>query len=629
MLRPRWLPVGAELHPSGGVHFRVWAPERQKIEVVIEPRQGASSIIELTREVGGYFGVLASDVRPGELYRFRLDGDDRQLFPDPASRFQPDGPFGPSQVVDPNRFRWSDSAWAGVNPAGQILYELHVGTFTREGTWEAATVELPELADLGITVVEVMPIADFPGRFGWGYDGVNLFAPCRLYGAPDDVRRFVDRAHALGIGVILDVVYNHFGSVGNFLTQFSRYYHSDRHRCEWGPAVNFDGENATPVREFILANVRYWIEEFHFDGFRVDATQAFYDVSTQHILCELGEEARRAAAGKEIFLLGENEPQQVRIVRSREAGGYDFDALWNDDFHHSLMVRLTGRREAYYSDYFGSPEEFVALAKWGYLYQGQFYPWQHAPRGSPTFGLGGPTFVNYLENHDQLANSARGLRVWQMTSPGRFRAATAFLLLAPGTPFIFQGEEFSASSPFLYFYDGPPEEGEKVARGRADFLKQFASLASREMQARLCDPTAANTFERSKLDFADRQRHAESYRLHRDLIWLRRRDLVFRRQASEAVHGARLSDDAFVLRYLGGEEGDRLLVVNFGRELRLRSVPQPLLAPPERGRWEILWSSERFDYGGGGTPAVVADEGWSIPGESAMVFSAGPQSNVP
>ena len=619
----RRLPVGAEPCPGGGVQFRVWAPERQTVEVALgSPNKELPR--ELTRETGGYFSGFVPEAQAGQLYRYRLDGDDNQLFPDPASRFQPEGPFGPSQVIDPDSFDWGDSSWPGVTAAGHVIYEMHIGTFTPEGSWRAATDQLAELAELGITLVEMMPVADFPGQFGWGYDGVNLFAPCRLYGTPDDLRYFVDRAHALGLGVILDVVYNHFGSVGNFLIQFSRYYHSDRHRCEWGAAVNYDGENAAPVREFILANARYWIEEFHFDGYRIDATQAFHDDSHQHILSDLDNEARRAAAGKRIFLLGENEPQQVNMVRSRDQGGYGLDALWNDDFHHSVVVRLTGRREAYYNDYFGTPEEFLAVAKWGFLYQGQFYSWQRQPRGSPTFGLSGATFVNYLENHDQLANSARGLRLWQMTSPGRLRAATAFFLLAPGTPFLFQGQEFASSSPFLYFYDGPPDEAENVAQGRADFLAQFRSLASPETQARLCNPADRKTFERSKLDFADRQRHAEHYQLHRDLIWLRRRDAVFSRQASEAVHGARLSNDAFVLRYLGGPDEDRLLVVNFGIELRLRSVPEPLLAPPHGKRWELLWSSERCEYGGNGTPAVVVDDGWWLPGESAFVFGGRP-----
>jgi maltooligosyltrehalose trehalohydrolase len=591
--------------------------------VIVARVQGEASAFELSREIGGYFSGVVADAQVGQLYRYRLDGDEARVFADPVSRFQPEGPFGPSQIIDPGSFQWTNSAWPGIAAAGHVIYELHVGTFTPQGTWQAAAEQLSELAETGITLVEVMPLADFPGRFGWGYDGVNLFAPCRLYGTPDDFRSFVDRAHALGLGVVLDVVYNHFGTVGNFQTEFARYYHSDRHKCEWGPAVNFDGENAAPVREFILVNVRYWIEEFHVDGYRVDATQAFYDDSPRHILSELADAARHAARGNQILLLAENEPQDVRLVRSSDRGGYGLDALWNDDFHHTAMVRLTGRREAYFNDYFGTPEEFVAVAKWGFLYQGQRYAWQGHPRGTPTFGLSGPTFVNFLENHDQLANSARGLRLWQRTSPGRFRAATAVLLLTPGTPFLFQGQEFSASSPFLYFYDGPPEEAEKVAEGRANFLAQFRSFATPETRARFCHPADPATFERSKLDFADRQRHAASYQLHRDLIWLRRRDPVFSRQASEAVDGARLSDDAFVLRYLGGKDGDRLLVVNFGVELRFASLPQPLLAPPEHGDWELLWSSEQFEYGGNGTPTIVTEEGWWIPGESAVVLASG------
>ena len=619
---PRRLPIGAEILPDGGVHFRVWAPEVASVDVVFEPSDGAPPAIALARESGGYFNGLAAEAKAGQLYRYRLDGDDHRAFPDPASRFQPHGPFGPSQMVDLESFAWTDSAWSGVSATGNVIYEMHIGAFTREGTWQAAERQLPELAETGITLLEIMPVADFAGRFGWGYDGVNLFAPNRVYGTPDDFRSFVDRAHALGMGVMLDVVYNHFGGVGNFQPCFSRFYDSDRHTTEWGKSLNFDGENCAPVREFVLANVRYWIEEFHVDGYRIDAAQALHDDSPRHILCDLGEEARRAAGGKGIFLLAEHEPQHVRLVRPCDQGGLGLDALWNDDFHHTCMVRLTGRREAYYSDYFGEPEEFVSLAKWGYLYQGQFYPWQGNARGSPTFGLSGAKFVNYLENHDQVANSLRGERLWQMTSPGRFRAATAFLLLAPGTPLLFQGQEFASSSPFLFFLDSEPEQAESVARGRATFLAQFTSMASPEMRRHLSEPADRASFERSKIDFADRQRHAATYNLHRDLIWLRRRDEVFSRQASDAVHGARLSDDAFILRYLGGPLGDRLLVVNFGCTLELRAAPQPLLAPPEHRGWRLLWSSEHPDYGGSGTADIIIDASWSIPGEAAVVMTS-------
>lgn len=618
----RRLPVGAEPLPSGGVQFRVWCPERQQVGVVFETVGRELPTIELRREVGGYFSGVAREARAGDLYRFRLDGQSQLVFADPASRFQPEGPFGPSQVIDPATFVWTDDGWRGVELAGQVIYEMHIGTFTPAGTWRAARDQLGELADVGVTLIEMMPVADFPGQFGWGYDGVNHFAPTRLYGTPDDLRQFIDAAHGEGLGVILDVVYNHLGSVGNLLPQFSRYYSSDRHKSEWGEAVNFDGPNAAPVREFVLANVRYWIEEFHFDGLRLDATQAFYDDSPEHILGEIGRTARAAAGQRGVVMLGENEPQQVRMVRKAGDGGHGLDALWNDDFHHSAVVRLTGRRDAYYSDYFGTPEEFLAVAKWGFLYQGQIYPWQRGTRGTPTYGLTAATFVNFIENHDQLANSARGERLWRQTSPGRLRAATAYLLLGPGTPMVFQGQEFSASSPFLYFADCGPELAADVAAGRAKFLAQFRPLATPEMQSLLVDPCDRETFERSKLDFGDRQRHAASYALHRDLIRLRRQDPVFRRQAADRLDGARLSDDAFVLRFFGAGDGDRLLVVNFGCELRINSAPQPLLAPVEGGAWRVVWSSESPQYGGNGTAPLDTDAGWWIPGEAGVVLTS-------
>lgn len=619
----RRYPIGAEPLAPGGVHFRVWCPERQQVEVVFETPDRETPNLELTRELGGYFSGMAPDARGGDRYRLRLDGDPQLAFADPASRFQPDGPFGPSQFVDPSTFAWTDAAWRGVELAGQVIYEMHVGTFTPEGTWRAAREQLTELARTGITLLEIMPLADFPGEFGWGYDGVNHFAPTRLYGVPDDLRAFIDAAHGVGLGVVLDVVYNHLGSVGNFLLPFSRYYASDRHKSEWGDAINFDGPNAAAVREFVLTNVRYWVEEFHFDGLRIDATQALYDDSSEHILGEIVRTAREAALNRAVLVLGENEPQQVRMVRPQSDGGHGLDALWNDDFHHSVMVRLTGRREAYYSDYFGSPEEFIALAKWGFLYQGQIYPWQRGRRGTPTQGLPAATFISLFENHDQLANSARGERAWRQTSPGRFRAATAYTLLAPGTPLLFQGQEFCSTSPFLYFADTGPELAAAVAAGRARFLAQFRALGTPEMQALLPHPGDRQAFERSKLDFADRQRHAGAYLLHRDLLCLRREDPVFRQQSADRLEGARLSDDAFVLRFLGGANGDRLLVVNFGRELRINSAPQPLLAPVERCEWRILWSSESPQYGGNGTAPLDTDAGWWVPGEAAVVLTSG------
>ncbi len=616
----RRLSIGAEVLPEGGVHFRVWAPARSLVEVVVyhgeEGEEKASFLLE--PEGDGYFSGIAPEAREGTLYRYRLDGGD--AFPDPASRFQPEGPHGPSQVVDPDAFRWTDAGWQGVELQGQVIYEMHIGTFTPEGTWDAAARELPELARAGVTLLEVMPVADFTGRFGWGYDGVDMFAPTRLYGTPDDMRRFVDRAHASGIGVILDVVYNHFGPDGCYIAQFSPDYFTDRYENEWGEALNFDGPNSGPVREFFLANAGYWIEEFHLDGLRLDATQQVFDASPDHILAAVTRRVREAGAGRSTLIVAENEPQHTRMVRSPERGGYGMDALWNDDFHHSARVALTGRNEAYYTDYHGTPQELISAVRWGYLYQGQRYKWQKKRRGTPTFGLESAVFVNYLQNHDQIANSAYGQRIHELTTPGRFRTMTALLLLGPGTPMLFQGQEFAASSPFVYFADHKPELAEKVHAGRKQFLAQFPGLAPPEMQARIPNPTDPSTFERSKLDLLERERHAESYVLHRDLLRLRREDPVFRAQRSDRLHGAVLGSEAFILRFFGEAGDDRLLVVNLGRGLHLDPAPEPLLAPPAERRWTVLWSSEDPRYGGTGTPPLDTEENWRLPGHAAVVL---------
>jgi maltooligosyltrehalose trehalohydrolase len=624
MKRPRRLPVGAEIMPAGGVHFRVWAPRRRSVELVLETAGEESSedqshSVKLEPEADGYFSGHVSEATAGMLYRYRLDGA-ADLYPDPATRFQPQGPHGPSQIIDASRFHWTDAGWQGTPLRGQVIYEMHIGTFTREGTWEAASRELAELAAAGITVLEVMPVADFPGRFGWGYDGVNLFAPTRLYGEPDDFRRFVDRAHAAGLGVILDVVYNHIGPDGNYLLQFATDYFTDRYKNEWGEAVNFDGPHSVPVREFFLANAEYWIDEFHLDGLRLDATQQIFDESREHILAALSRRVRQAARDRATLIVAENEAQHVQLVRPLDQGGYGLDGLWNDDFHHSAMVALTGHNEAYYTDYLGNPQELLSAVKWGYLYQGQRYSWQKQRRGTAALDQSPARFVTFIQNHDQVANSGRGLRCHLLTSPGRYRAMTALFLLAPGTPMLFQGQEFAASSPFLFFADHNPDLARLVRRGRAKFLSQFRSLALPEMQACLPDPSNAATFESCKLDFSERHSHRESYALHRDLLHLRREDPVFRAQRQRGVDGAVLGAQAFVLRYFAEDGHDRLLLVNLGRDLHLDPAPEPLLAPPEGKTWDIQWSSEDVRYGGSGTAPLDTEEGWRIPGEATVAL---------
>jgi maltooligosyltrehalose trehalohydrolase len=620
----RRLPVGAEIVTGAGVHFRVWAPKRRQVEAVIEGGPGAArkKTIALAREPGGYFSGLLEGGGVGARYRFRLDGEGP--FPDPASRFQPDGPHGPSEVVDP-RFPWTDPTWPGVALAGQVIYELHIGTFTPEGTFEAASQKLPALAALGVTLIELMPVADFPGRFGWGYDGVNLFAPTRLYGGPDDLRRFVDRAHAAGLGVLLDVVYNHLGPDGNYLAQFSDYYVSRRHKTEWGDALNFDGEHCGPVRELVCANAAYWIDEFRLDGLRLDATQQIFDDSEEHILSQIGRAARAAAGGRGVVIVAENEPQETRLVRPASRGGFGLDGLWNDDYHHSARVALTGRSEAYYSDHLGRPQELISAAKYGYLFQGQRYAWQKQRRGTPALDLEPWRFITFLENHDQVANAASGLRLHQLSSPGRHRAMTALTLLMPGTPMLFQGQEFASSAPFLYFADHVPELAAKVKAGRYEFMTQFPSLAGREARALHDDPGAEATFLRSKLDHGEREANAQAYALHRELIAIRQGDPILRAPAPRAVDGAVLSSGAFLLRYFGGGD-DRLLLVNLGRDLALTHAPEPLLAPPPGMRWRLAFSTEDPRYGGQGTPPVETEEaGFFLPGEAAILLRAVPE----
>ena len=622
----RRLPVGAEVVP-GGVHVRVWAPGRRSVEVVPEGG-GGHRPVPLDRDGQEHFAGLVAGMGAGAGYRLRVDGG--RPLPDPVSRFQPEGPHGPSEVIDPATFAWTDAAWPGPDPRRAVISEVHVGTFTAEGTFAAAAERLDALAEVGSTVVELLPLADFPGRHGWGYDGVDLFAPMREYGRPDDLRAFVDRAHALGLGVILDVVYNHVGPDGNYLTQFSPTYFSGRHHSDWGETPNFDDGGSEGVREFVLANVRHWIEEYHFDGLRLDATQQIFDTSTDHILAAIAREVRSAAGRRRrTLVVAENEPGDSRSVRPAEEGGYAIDAIWNDDAHHSAMVALTGRREAYYTDYLGTPQELISATTHGFLFQGQRHAWQRARRGMPAFDVEPWTRVSYLQNHDQVANSATGDRVTTLAASGALRAMTAWLLLGPQLPMLFMGQEFGATSPFMYFADHEPDLARMVRAGRLEFLRQFPSLSSERAQTLVQDPGDPATFERSKLDWNERETPAGRMwlALHRDLLAFRSSEAAFRDARTGSVQGAVLSPNSFVLRFFGpdGPRGhspdDRLLTVNLGPQEVLVPAPEPLLAPLADMRWGAIWSSEDLRYGGQGAPEPETRGGWDLPGLAATVLA--------
>lgn len=617
--------VGAEPGETG-THFRIWAPAARRLEVVERSTNGgaAGKSHPLERSGDGYFAGHIEGLRDGHLYSLRLDGQDR-LLPDPASRFQPEGPHGPSQIVDSGKYPWSDAGFPGARERGQVLYELHVGTFTREGTYAAAADQLDYLVDTGVTTLELMPLADFPGEFGWGYDGVGLWAPTRLYGAPDELRRFIDRAHQAGLAVILDVVYNHLGPDGAYLKSFAPEYFTDRYQNEWGEAINFDGPDAAPVREFFVENARYWLLEYHFDGLRLDATQCLYDASERHIVADIASAAHSSGRSlkKRVYVSAENEPQHAQLVRDPAQGGYGCDALWNDDFHHTARVAATGRREAYYHDYQGTPQELISALRWGYLYQGQYYHQQKKSRGTSALGLAAHQFITYLQNHDQVANSLDGRRLHQLSDPALWRALTTLWLLSPPTPMLFQGQEFGASAPFLYFADHHTDLARLVSKGRREFLTQFPSVAAPDAAARVADPGDRATFERCKLDLGEREKNAELYALHKELLALRRSDPAFREQREDQLFGAVLGAQAFLLRFLC-PEAERLILVNLGPELALDPAPEPLLAPPLGQEWQVRLCSEDVRYGGSGFLPACVEGRWQLSPRCATVLEARP-----
>lgn len=610
----RKYPIGAEIIDGAGVHFRVWAPDHREVELALEIADRTPLFYPMEPEPNGYFSLLCTDACEGSLYQFRLSRS-KQLYCDPASRYQPHGPSGPSCVVNPT-YSWTDEKWGGLGLHGHVAYEMHIGTFTQAGTFEAAARELKELAELGISFIELLPINDFPGDFGWGYDGVNLFAPTHLYGTPQDLKRFIDSAHQLDMGVVLDVVYNHLGPEDNQMINFSQEYLSDQFGTDWGKAINFDSPES---RNFFLTNARYWIEEYHFDGLRLDATPWLFSSTHPHILEDLSRTIKAAGGKRKVLVIGENEQQDTKLLRPYDKGGYGFDMLWNDDFHHSAHVRLTGKREAYYTDYLGSPQEFISSLKYGFLYQGQYYDWQKKERGTPDLNLPPHSMIIYLENHDQIANSAYGLRLHKESDMGNYKALVTLLLLSPNTPLIFQGQEFSSKQPFYYFAHHSPALSPLVRSGRRENLAQFPRLATTEIRQILPDPGNPMTFVACKLEFRDRETNAKTYQLYRDLIKLRRTDPVFKKMQACQLDGAVLTEDAFLIRYFGGEDGDRILIVNFGPDHYFNPAPEPLIVAGPNLKFEILWSSESWNYGGEGTPPINVPY-WKMLGHSAIVL---------
>jgi malto-oligosyltrehalose trehalohydrolase len=544
-------PCGAELLPDGGVRFRLWAPSQSSVSLELEGQR-----IPLRALEGGWHELVTQHARAGSLYRYRLADD--MAVPDPASRFQPEDIHGPSEVIDPGAYLWGDGGWRGRPWEEAVVYELHVGAFTAEGTFRAAIERLDHLVGVGVTAIEIMPIADFPGMRNWGYDGVALYAPDSTYGRPEALKELIDAAHGRGLMVLLDVVYNHFGPEGAYIHAIAPETFTERHKTPWGAAINTDGGQARPVREFFIHNALYWIEEFHFDGLRLDAVHAILDDGPKHLLEELAERVRDAAAGRHIHLILENEENEAsRLVRDSNGQPRWYSAQWNDDVHHVLHVAATGETSGYYADYQGDTAKLGRALAEGFAFQGELMPYRGRPRGQASQALPPAAFVAFIQNHDQIGNRAFGDRITQTASVAAVRAVAAVYLLLPQIPMLFMGEEWGAAQPFPFFCDFEPQLAAAVRDGRRAEFARFPEFQDPAVRERIPDPTALETFTAAKLNWDEvaHEPHASWLDWYRCVLAVRHRELVPR--LSRIRGGGRfeiVSENAVVVRWPAGED---------------------------------------------------------------------------
>jgi maltooligosyltrehalose trehalohydrolase len=522
------MPFGAEL-VNGGVRFRLWAPDARNVSLLVDG-PNRNSELPLDSAGDGWCEMVVAGAKAGTRYRFRIDGD--LVVPDPASRFQPEDVHGPSEVIDPSAFRWTCTDWRGRPWEETVIYELHVGTFTPEGTFRAMIDKLPYLVDLGVTAIEIMPVADFPGRRDWGYDGVALFAPDSVYGRPEDLKAFVDAAHHHGLMVIMDVVYNHFGPEGNYLHVYARRFFNDEIHTPWGAAINFDTRGSQVVRRFFIENALYWVNEFAMDGLRFDAVHAIEDRSDPDILKEIAERVRsRLPPDRYVHLVLENDKNQARyLARADQGRPRHYVAQWNDDIHHAMHVLLTGEARGYYADYANAPARHLARClSEGFAYQNDPSEFRAGERrGEVSKHLPPTAFVSFVQNHDQIGNRAFGERLAVLSPRAAVRAGLALLLLAPSIPLLFMGEEWQSTRPFLFFCDLGESLRDSVREGRRKEFASFPEFADAAVRERIPDPTAESSFEASKLDWEAREgpTHRDALAETRRLLTLRRQDIT-------------------------------------------------------------------------------------------------------
>jgi maltooligosyltrehalose trehalohydrolase len=527
MKRSHSMPFGAEVNESGEVRFRLWALKAKSVDVILD--NSKEEKLALSKLDGGWFELTTGAATAGTRYRFQIDGDIK--VPDPASRFQPADVHGPSEVIDPAAFEWKDENWRGRPWEEAVIYELHVGTFTPEGTFLTVEQKLDYLCDLGVTAIELMPLSDFPGKRNWGYDGVLPYAPDSSYGRPEDLKHLIQNAHAKGLMIFLDVVYNHFGPDGNYLSIYSPHFFTDRHHTPWGDAINFDGPESRAVRDFFIHNALYWLEEYHFDGLRLDAVHAIVDDSEPHILTELAQMVReKFGSERHVHLMLENGDNASRYLhRDPQGRATLYEAQWNDDVHHAAHVLITKESDGYYSDYSQQPmQHFCRCLTEGFAYQGEYSDFHGAPRGESCKSLPLSAFISFLQNHDQIGNRAFGERITQIAPPDALKAMMEILLLAPSPPLLFMGEEFAASSPFLFFCDFTGDLATAVTNGRRNEFARFAIFNSPETREKIPNPNAEQTFLQSKLDWTSlpREPHATWLKLYKRLLAIRRERIV-------------------------------------------------------------------------------------------------------
>ncbi len=574
-----------------GVSFRTWATGKKNVSIVVfGENESVVREIPMEREPSGYYSAIDSASRPGTLYKYRLDGN---LVPDIASRFQPKGVHGPSQVVDGRSFRWTDSRWKPAALHELVIYELHVGTFTQEGTFKAIAARFDHLKEVGVNAIELMPVADFAGDRNWGYDGVAIYAPSRAYGNPDDLRTLVNAAHQAGITVILDVVYNHLGPDGNYMGVYSDHYFNASHHTPWGAAFNLDGADAAPVRNHFAENPLYWVKEFHLDGFRLDATQAIPDDSPKHLIQEIAEKTQALGA----LVICEDPRNERNLILPREQGGYGCDAVWADDFHHVVRVQMTDENEGYMGYFKGTMDELLKTLREGWLFTGELQK-DGIPRGTPGADIEPEHLVHCISNHDQVGNRAYGERLNQMISSAAYRAASALLLMEPYTPMFFMGQEWAASSPFLYFTDHHDELGKGVTEGRRKEFAEFSAFEDPAKRALIPDPQALATFTASRLDWTEleRQPHRETLRLYRDFLRFRQANLTDRRRGHWRVE--QVSRRAISIRYRRKSTGDILIVAQLLANETILELENELLRPAKGRTWELVISTNEPIYGG-------------------------------